>query len=993
MRQILQRFILLACCITTGQLLWAQTDVTGSVTDAATGEALVGATVTVVRTDNSVTTDAEGRFALEALIESDTLLVSYIGYEEQRYPVGGQRVLTISLTQHVSSMEEVVVVGYGTQTKKFVTGSVASVDVASTQGQPNSNITQVMRGKVAGVQILDNGRPGQDGEILIRGPRSLSGTNDPLIVLDGIIFGGSLSDINPNDIQNMEILKDASAAAIYGSRAANGVILVTSKKGVSEKPVINFNMVLGQSDWGYKMKLFSPERYVQSKLDWNEQAGVDVDRSNPTDYLYLSEAENYNNGIVHDPWKEASQNGWIGSYNLSVSGRSDRTSYFVSGALVNERGLIYNDNSDRITLRTNLQTKITDWLQLGLNTTFARRDISGVAADVGKAYVGSPYGTWYHEDGQPRQYIVEEDQVSGNSMYNAKMTDNEEIWDNIYSNFFAELNIPGIKGLTYRMNFSPNLRWHHNYNFFRKDPYVSNNNSYASKLNYSAYDWVWENILTYDLTIDNNNALDFTLLYGRDHKFFEQTTARADQLSIDALGYNDLSLGAVQTNTSEATSLEGVSSMFRVNYRLMDKYLVTLTGRRDGSSVFARNNKYAFFPSVALAWVMSDEPFVQQIGFVDMAKLRASYGAVGNQGINPYQSLSLSRVTQYVFGNSAASYSGVYPNIMGNDDLKWETTYTTNVALDFEILQQRIAGTIEWYNSKTTDLLVERTIPIMNGYTNILTNIGEVNNRGIEVSLNTINVRNPNFEWSTNIAFSHNKNEIRELYGTDLDGDGREDDDVSNSWFIGHPITSYYDYVFDGIYQTTDTDIPAGSKPGDVRLKDFDGNGVDAGDRRIVGSGGQPKFRTGITNNFSYKQFSLSVFINMMHGWSSNFPLLNTAVSPNAPGRGLNQLDAGYWTEENASNTRPSLVYTNPLKHGWYMSRNFIRIQDITLSYQFKDEVLQRLRLGGLGIYLSAKNLKTFTDWLGMDPESGETGDSQLFPMPRTISAGLSVNF
>ena len=979
--------------MTTGQLLWAQTDVTGSVTDALTGEVLVGATVTVVRTDNSVTTDAEGRFALEALVESDTLLVSYIGYEEQRYPVGGQRVLTISLTQYVSSMEEVVVVGYGTQTKKFVTGSVASVDVASTQGQPNSNITQVMRGKVAGVQILDNGRPGQDGEILIRGPRSLSGTNDPLIVLDGIIFGGSLSDINPNDIQNMEILKDASAAAIYGSRAANGVILVTSKKGISEKPVINFNMVLGQSDWGYKMKLFSPERYVQSKLDWNEQAGVDVDRSNPADYLYLSEAENYNNGIVHDPWKEASQNGRIGSYNLSVSGRSDRTSYFVSGALVNERGLIYNDNSDRITLRTNLQTKITDWLQLGLNTTFARRDISGIAADIGKAYVGSPFGTWYHEDGQPRQYIVEEDQVSGNSMYNAKMTDNEEIWDNIYSNFFAELNIPGIKGLTYRMNFSPNLRWHHNYNFFRKDPYVSNNNSYASKLNYSAYDWVWENILTYDLAIDNNNALDFTLLYGRDHKFFEQTTARADQLSIDALGYNDLSLGAVQTNTSEATALEGVSSMFRVNYRLMDKYLVTLTGRRDGSSVFARNNKYAFFPSVALAWVMSDEPFVQQIGFVDMAKLRASYGAVGNQGINPYQSLSLSRVTQYVFGNSAASYSGVYPNIMGNDDLKWETTYTANVALDFEILQQRIAGTIEWYNSKTTDLLVERTIPIMNGYTNILTNIGEVNNRGIEVSLNTINVRNPNFEWSTNIAFSHNRNEIRELYGTDLDGDGKEDDDVSNSWFIGHPITSYYDYVFDGIYQATDTDIPAGAKPGDVRLKDFDGNGVDAGDRRIVGSGGQPKFRTGITNNFTYKQFSLSVFVNMMHGWSSNFPLLNTAVSPNAPGRGLNQLDAGYWTEENASNTRPSLVYTNPLKHGWYMSRNFIRIQDITLSYQFKDEVLQRLKLGGLGIYLSAKNLKTFTDWLGMDPESGETGDSQLFPMPRTISAGLSVNF
>ena len=945
----------------------------------------------VLNKPTSTSTDAEGNYNI-SVNPGDTLSYSFVGYMTQLKPVQNRERIDVVLQLDDEQIEDVVVVGYGTQSKRKITGAVSSLDMSVMEENPSVNTGQALRGRVAGVQVLDNGRPGEDPSILIRGPRSLSATNSPLIVLDGIIFGGTLGDINPNDILSLDILKDASATAIYGSKAANGVILITSKKATEEGVVIAANMNASKYGYGKKIPLFSPDRYIQSKLDFRRQSGLDADPEKILAYLNKTEADNYAQGIVSDPYDMASQEAGLLNYDVSLAGRTATTNYFLSNSISREKGLLMNDNFKRYTFRTNVETQISAFLKLGLTSTFSQRDRSGVPAEIGRIYTGSPYGTWYHPDGSPTKYIVEEDQVSYNPIYNALMTDNKKIYNNLLSNFYVDIEIPKIEGLSFRINYSPNLRWHHDYAFFKQDLYLPNNTTSASKMNRNGFDWVWENILTYKKDFDQHHV-DVTLLFGKNYQKQEETTAYANQLSSDALGYHDLSLGSVLTNESTAYEIKGISSMARINYDYAGKYMVTLTTRRDGSSVFAANNKYALFPSVALAWNMGSEPFMEGQNIVNNLKWRISYGAVGNQGIDPYQSLSLSSITQYVFGNGGSMANGAYPSNMGNDDLRWETTYTGNIGLDFGLFSDRVGGTIELYQAKTRDLLVERTIPAMNGYLNVLTNIGEVQNRGIEFSIHTQHINKENFSWRTGFNFSFNANKITKLYGQDLNNDGIEDDDLSNSWFIGHPITTYYDYVFDGIYQSGD-DMPSGHQPGYVRLKDLNADGrIDANDRMIIGSGGQPRFKFGFNNDVSVGRFTLSAFINMMRGWKSDFPLLNTAVSPNAPGRGLNQLDAGYWTEENTSQTRPSLLYTNPQGHGWYASRNFVRLQDVSLSYHFSADMLERLHLKSLRLYVNAKNIVTWSDWPGTDPEIGGNTSEELYSLPRIYNMGIGLSF
>jgi len=989
MRPIILLWGLLLFTISAG----AQALQVKGVVTSASGDPMPGVSVVQKGTQNGTITDQSGHYVLHDVPKNGTLTFSFISYESQDVSVNGRNEINVALKASVNSLDQVVVVGYGTQSKRDVTGAISTIDMSKSQGLPNVNITQSLNG-VAGVDFAGNGRPGQGGSILIRGQNSLSASNNPLIVLDGIIFNGDLSDINPNDIQSMDILKDASAAAIYGSRAANGVILITSKKGKTEKPTISLNAFYGRSDFASKVKLLSPARYIQRRLDWRSQMGMEADPAKITSYLSQTEAENYKKGISHDPWKVISQQGMISSYDLNVSGRSNYTNYYLSASLVNDEGLIYNDNEKRTTLRANLDQKITDWLDMGMNATFGHRNLSGLNADISDAYRNSPYGTYYYDDGQPTQYPVSDEQASTNAMWAAMLTDNSEIYDNLFSNFYVKIDFPFVKGLSYRLNYSPNYRWNHNYNFFRQDAHQTINTTNANKSNEHDFDWVLENILTYKKTVGQSN-FDLTLLFGRNHHEMESTKATADLLDLDPLGYNNLGLGSIQTTTSAAQRSEGVSSMARLNYQYKGKYLVTLTARRDGSSVFAANNKYATFPSAAVGWLISEEPFLANQRFIDMLKVRVSYGAVGNQAITPYQSLSLSALQRYVYGDGSSSSLGVVTSTMGNEDLKWETTYTADAAVDFSLFSGRLGGTVEYYNSNTYDLLVQRTIPAMNGYTSILTNIGQTNNKGIEVTLNSVNIKSAKFTWNTTVTASYNKNSIVHLFKSDLDGDGKEDNDVANNWFIGHPIQSYYDYAFDGIYQEGDKDIPAGSEPGFVRFKDLNGDGkIDAKDRTIVGSGGNPKYQFSMANTFSYGHLSLRIFMNAMEGWIAPFDLINPLV----PGRSLNQLDAGWWTSENKSNSRPSLTYADPLGANWYMSRDFIRIKDVSLSYDFQGLNLNKVKLSALRVYVSAKNLHTFTKWLGSDPESGgaytdNQGNDQLFPMPRTFSIGANVSF
>lgn len=730
-------------------------------------------------------------------------------------------------------------------------------------------------------------------------------------------------------------------------------------------------------------------------MDWRAQSGLEADPGSIGEYISALEAENYQNGQYIDPWKQISQQGRTSSVDLNVSGRSNETNYFLSASLSDDKGLVYNDNQRRYTFRANITNTIKPWLQIGTNAMFSHRDLSGVSASVRDAYRMSPLGTMFYEDGSPTQFPVPDEQAAGNPLRTSLLSDNKEVMENLFSNFFVKLDAPFLEGLSFRVNFSPSFQWNQNYNFLQQDNNVSFNNTSASKFNERQYSWVLENILNYTKSIGVDHNFDLTLLFGRNHVGAESTTAEGEQFNVDVLGYDNLGLAEIQRINSAAYAVDMVSYMARLNYQYKNRYLLTLTARRDGSSVVSVNNKYATFPSGSVAWIMSDENFMAGVSFLDMLKLRASYGAVGNQAIEPYQSLTLSSTERYVYGNGGSSSLGVVTSTLGNDDLTWETTYTANFAMDFELFQRRIAGTLEFYNSDTENLLVRRNIPVMNGYQSILTNVGEVNNRGVELSLTTDNIRKEKFNWSTIFTFSHNKNKIVHLFNTDLDGDGREDDNIANSWFIGKPINSYFDYVFDGIYQEGDEDIPPGSEPGFVRVKDLNQDGtINADDRTVIGSGNIPEYQFGLRNNLNYGNFSLSVFINAMQGWMAPFNLINPLV----PGRSLNQLDAGWWTPENQATTRPSLVYSNPLRTNWYLSRDFVRIRDLTFSYDFSQTALDKLKLTGLSVYVTGKNLGIITDWLGTDPENGgaytsEQGSDALYPMPRTFLIGLNMSF
>lgn len=970
-----------------------------------------GVSVTVRNRSVSGSTDSEGNYRIAAEV-NDTLTFSFVGHAILVEPVRGRSTINVSMTPIEEKIEEVVVIGYGTQSKKMVTGAISTVDLAQTRDLPNTNITEAMRGRVAGVQFTPNGRPGQSGNILIRGPRSLSGQNNPLIVLDGIFFNGSMNDINPNDIQSIDILKDASAAAIYGSRAANGVVLITSKSGKSEKTMVSVNTFAGFSSMDRKLELMGPEKYIQRKIDYLKQSGQEV-KTKIEDNLTSEEAKNYLSGHVIDPWKEASQTAGIRSIDVSISGRPGKTSFYNSASYTKEKGLIYNDNQTKITVRSNIENQAAAWLKLGMTNTFVDRDMSGIGANLNSLYYSSPFGNWYHEDGFPTQFSVPTESISGNPVRGSIMTTNKEVSRNLFSNFYGIIEIPQLEGLSYRINYSPNFRWEQVYNAVRQDPHLSANTTSASKFNQNTFDYVVENILTYKKRLGEDHNLDVTLLYGYNKNRFESTTATANQLSTDALGYNNLSYGQTQLTTSNAQQVAGVSSMGRINYHFKDRYLVTLTGRRDGSSVFAKNNKYATFPSASFTWIASEENFLKNVSFLNLLKLRLSYGAVGNQAIQPYQSISLSNTNNYVYGNPGTTSLGVFPLNMANDNLKWETTYTTNLGIDFGLFNNRLSGSIELYNSDTEDLLVSRLIPAMTGYTRVQANLGATNNKGVEVSLSSENIQQKDFSWSTNLAVSMNRNKIVHLYGYDANNDGKEDDDLLNNWFIGQSITSYYDYVFDGIYQEGD-EIPSGSQPGFVRLKDLDGDGtITPNDRKIVGSGGQAKFRGSLTNTFRYKNFTLSMMFNTMLGWQSDFILLdpNSTRSENSPGRALNQIDVDWWTPENRSNSRPSLTYTNSTGHNWYVSRNFVRLQDISLGYNFPESVSAKLKLNRLRVYASAKNLFTWTDYPGSDPEVSPTATmtgvvpvstgtftaeqlkANMYPLPRTISVGINVGF
>lgn len=504
-RSLEKLFLILFFCI--GNIFWLfsnsngvdQVDVkvTGQVTDT-NGEPLIGVNVIEVGTTNGTVTDFNGNYSIELTTQNSVLSFTYVGFLPREVPVGSDRVINVILEEDVEMLDEVVVVGYGTQSRRFVTGSISSVDITEeNKNLPNTNISQII-GNIPGVQFKGDGRPGQGGSLLIRGQNSLSANNDPLIVLDGVIFSGSLSDINPQDIEKVDILKDASSATVYGSRAANGVILITSKKGLNAKPTVRLNTFYGVSNPSYEVKMLTPERYIERRLDWRRQLGMEADPNKVADYLTASEAENYKKGITQNNWDIVYQDASIYSVDFNISARTDLMNYFLSVSKSDEKGLIFNDNLKRNTVRANINGKVNEWLSLGTDATFSYRDMSGIAASVNNAYRSSPFATFFYPDGEPTEYSVVEEQAGGNPVRNAILTKNEEKYESLFSNFYVNVNVPFIEGLSYKLNYSPNLMNGLNYNYTRQDKHIDYNNTSANKYNSKRIDLTMENIVTYN---------------------------------------------------------------------------------------------------------------------------------------------------------------------------------------------------------------------------------------------------------------------------------------------------------------------------------------------------------------------------------------------------------------------------------------------------------------------------------------------------------------
>lgn len=956
--------------------------ITGTITDE-NGEPIIGANIVEKGTTNGSITDIDGKFSLN-IRESAILVISYIGYNTQYIPVTNKSIYNIKLVEDSKALDEVVVVGYGSARKKDVTGALTRINLAEKEMNPNVNAVQALRGSVAGLRVIDSGMAGADGNIQIRGTASITASNEPLIVLDGVPFsGGKFSDINTNDIETIDVLKDASSTAIYGSRGANGVIMITTKKGTTAKPRLNYNGYVGFSDFARLPKMMSPEKYLQLRKD--AEAYMDQPWPFPT-----VEEENITAGRSIDTWNVIKQDAPMTEHELSFSGKGEQMSYYLSGAYTNQKSALTGDNFERLSVRANFDLNITKWLQFGTNSSFAMKDYSGNKADWGIAGWLSPFSSIRYEDGGLRR-LPSGDGMITNPLWNVEMSDNKEVSYSLTNNNYLKILLP-LKGLSYQMNIANNLR------FKETDDYTPSYNrdgfswlGSGSKEHAFAHDLIFENILKYNNTFADLHNLDITVMYGYEQSKWSSSTLASSNIFNDALGYNSLGIGENQEVKSGAGESTAISSMARIGYRFADKYMINLTIRNDGFSAFGSEKKYGTFPSVGLGWAISQEKFMKNISWIDFMKLRLSWGKNGNRGIDSYTSLSNMDLTQFVFGDGGSTSIGLYPTSMANPDLGWETSSSYNLGLDFNFLKNRISGAIDVYTTKTTDLLLKVRIPNMSGYETFLSNIGETSNKGIELTLNTENIQSKDFSWNSTLVFSANLNEVKHLTGEDLNGDGKEDDDLASKWFIGYSLGSNFDYVFDGIWQENDDySIDKSAKAGDLKFKDINGNGSIGPEDRVVLHNNRPKAMISLNNSFRYKDFSLSFLLDARLGGYASNSWINPGT--NQYNR-TNQLDLPYWTPESPRNDRPSVGYSNPRSYGFYDKLSYLRFQDISLAYDIPKDLIQRISLNHVKVYISGKNIATWSGWHGWDPEHATGGRSaQKGPLLKSWIFGLQIS-
>ncbi|PTQ92268.1 TonB-linked SusC/RagA family outer membrane protein [Mucilaginibacter yixingensis] len=973
----------------TGQINTApQIMVTGKVVDEKKGEPLPGVTIKIKGTTTAVSTNSNGVFSISVPNAESVLVFSFIGYDNEERVVGNTTIINVVMKENQHNLSEVLVVGYGTQKKSDITGSVVRADLDSFRQSPDVNVLQLLQGAVPGLNIGQVTSAGQTPSIQVRGQSTISGSTGVLIVLDGIVYAGDLSRLNPNDIASIDILKDASSKAIYGASAANGVMLITSKKGKKgDKPVINFSTSYASQNPAQVLHPLDRNEFIQKVKDilW-QQAYLAPDYLTPNpafnvrSKLDATQVAGYDDGTDFDWYGAATQPGFIFDNQLSVSNATDKTNFYVSGGYTKQTGFVINDQFIRKSVRVNLETKVFNWLSIGTQTFATLNDYSGTSPDLRSIQLYSPLNTPFSSSGS----INLTPNGSINNPFLGTYGNDFDHRNTISGNFYGILNIPGVDGLSYRVNFGNNYYWNQRYT---ANQYSANFTGAVGKSNDDTYDYSIDNILNYNRTFNQVHKIDLTLVYGARQLEFQSTNATGTGYNNIALGYNSIQQGLILKNTSNAYSDEYNYQTGRLNYGYKSKYLLTATIRRDGYSGFAANKKFGLFPSVAAAWVASNESFFK-LTWVDDLKLRAGYGSNGNL-TNRYASLAtVSQGAAYVFGDNGATLFGQQVTSLSNSDLSWETTTGINVGVDFSFLKGRISGTVDWYNTNTNDLLFNVKIPTITGFGSINTNVGKLNNTGTEITLNTVNVRLKDFQWKSTINFASNKNKVVALTGSG--------DLVTSNLFIGQPLGAIYNYQTNGMWQIGETPI-AGFYVGGNKVVDQNGDGKITSDDRVILGHTEPAYRFSVGNTFSYKQLSLFAFINSVQGGNNGYLGYNNPWSDLGIQQGDNAIrnnwfsGTDYWSPRNPGATyrvTGSVPATDP---GLYQNRSFIRLQEVSLSYDFSTKLTTKLGLKNLRLYISGKNLATWTKWTGWDPESIQGLAYGAAPVIKAYAIGLNV--
>lgn len=984
--------------------------ISGKVVDEK-GETLVGVSVKVKNAAIGASTDTNGSFSLDAPSNS-TLVFTYIGFNPKEVILAGQKTITVTLTQSASQLNELVVVGYGTQRKSQVATAVGSVEGKAIAERGTVSPLQAVQGQLAGVDVsAGSGRTGASFNVQIRGQNSLAG-GQPLFVVDGVIVS-DINFLNPQDIAKMDVLKDAASTAIYGSRGSNGVVMVTTKNGTSIKgggATITYdgyvgirkvnrmpNFMTGEEWWEYRQNTYISPELIAGRTFTNTIGSLD----NPT-VLQTVANHDYTN------WTSlVLQNGIQSNHWVTASGQSENNNiqYLIGAGYQNEKGNFLQDDLNRYNFKINVDGKINKYFSAGMSANFSLSETERGSDDaVRNGFNMAPIFKPYDENGNPK-FRPGQIPVPGSSVVSSFTSTVNPLLEitNSQNNTRRNFGVGNIylqysptSWIDVRSTFSPSV------NFVRNGRYWGSLTGVgdgllpdAQRVNQQTFSYIFDNVVTVRKTI-KEHSFTFTGLYSMQKDRFESDTTKVNDLPYNSSFYNLGTSNNRQISSSNFNQFSIVSYLARLNYSFNNKYFVTLANRWDGSSKLAEGNKWSSFPSAALAWQVSKEPFMQNLTFLSDLKARFSAGIAGNNNnIRPYETqMNLSAPTYYDYGGTPAL--GYSPSRLPNSSLTWERTREFDFGIDFGFFKNRITGSIDVYDKLSHGLLLNRDLPLETGYTSIKDNVGSVSNKGVELALRTINISKKDFTWSTSFTFSRNKNAIIDL----LD---KKQDLVGNWWFIGQPINVNYIYVFDGIWQENEraTALTYGQLPGQAKVKDLNNDGKisSTNDRAIIGQK-DPKWTGGFSTQFTYKAFDLSASLFARQGMQvySAFHSIFTRYND----RGTNKIYNDYYMPANnvtparSSNTYPQPNNIGPYWDGitgvgYYKDISFVKVQNIALGYTFPAKILDKIKIKSLRVYANVLNPFVWTDYDGFDPESASGIDTSIDPNQTNTTAG-SIN-